>query len=260
MYSNVKSGVQIVTGAVEDHYLPTLEYASAIGILRPEFKLLRELAKRADPQKIRLSYKDMPHWDLWFERLQDMRAEEAVAAWWKRAAKDGHSLDDIIGWAAEEGHRPGIGAFGEIPQRILSNPVALSKFADFERVRAARVWQAGGMADLFKFSVGTTDNTVAGHIAHALDVTRWDGTTPPIATLTIDEYAYVWPTVWMGPNQSDTVLDDMSNDIKWRAILKSPYLDFGNPDAWRPAWLLGRIWGMKNQDGSYGVHLFHATD
>ena len=251
---NLKTGVQLLTGATEDNYLPVLEYGSAIGVTRSEYQKLKDLARLANPDKIRLSYKDMPHWDLWFETLQHLSAEDAVAVWWKTATKDGNTLNDIISWATRHGFRPGIGAFGEIPARLLNNPVSMRKFADFELVRAYRIWQAGGEADLFKFSVGTLNNEIASYIAHALDVTRWDGDTPPIATLTIDEYAYGWPTAWMGPNQSDVVQDGASNDEKWAAILKTPYLDFSDPAAWRPAWLVGRIWGMENQDGSYGIH------
>ena len=44
-----------------------------------------------------------------------------------------------------------------------------------------------------------------------------------------------------------------SIEDKFNALLKTPHPDFSNPAAWRPAWLIGRPWGMDNGDGTYGI-------
>lgn len=249
-----KTGFQILPGAVENHLNPAMQVGpSMVGVLEESWDWVKVVAQRTDPAVTKIYYKDLPDWSLWFDRLRHMPAEDAVTVWWDQAKRSGDTLDDMIGWAAAEGHRLVIGAFGEMHADMLNNPAALSQFADFERERAIRTWSRGGMASLFKFSTGTVTPERIRHIAHALDVCRWNGNDEPIAVFCIDEYAAIWPTTWMGPNQTDILPPDATRDQKFDALLDTPHPDFGDLAAWRPAWLVGRAWGMDNRDGTYGI-------
>ena len=184
----------------------------------------------------------------WYTDLRGLTIRDQVQTWLNLAVKDGIPLVDLID--RMHPHRPNIQVFNE-PHGVLNDMIAMYEYARFSAAMAERIWDLGGRAAVGGFSTGTLTRGRAAHMDRALHLCRGDS---PIATFEYHEYSPIWPTVWMGQNQSEGVPVDANNDAKWDAVMRSPFPDFSRRASWQPSYLFGRVFGHPNADGSYGIH------
>ncbi len=116
---------------------------------------------------------------------------------------------------------------------------------------AERIWDIGGKAAVGGFSTGTLNRQRVAHMEPMLELCRGGSA---ISTFEYHEYSPLWPSVWQGINQSEGVPITANNEAKWHAIMQAPFPDYSKPENWQPSYLFGRIFGLPNADGSYGIH------
>jgi hypothetical protein len=218
-----------------------------VGCTTENWDWIKKFAPLADPNITKLFL--MPvhvGWDRWFNELSKMPPMDAAARWAEMAHRLDDSLEDMIGWAAAHGHRLVVSGLGEIHHTILDDGNALRALADFERARALWLWEKGGMASMFTFSTGNINRWRVAAIAHALDVCRYDYPGGPIGVFCDNEYGPIWPTWWLGRNQTDDIPVDaeIDDELLFSHGFEDPHPDYADLARIRPGWLMGRLWLM----------------
>ena len=224
--------------------------APVVGFTRTIWDLRGRLAELIQPGS-RLYYRPLhagkgaPDWNA---DLSHLGLEAQVDKWFKLFVKDGMDFEEFV--RDVDGHRAIIETFNE-PKGVLNDMQKMWAYSEFNAALAERIWEMGGQAAVGGFSTGTLDRTRVAHMEPMLDVCRG---AHPIALFKYNEYAPIWPAVWLGRNQSHGIAIDATNEEKWAAVWREPLPTFDDPHDLLPAYLIGRNMGLPflREDTSVG--------
>lgn len=225
--------------------------APVVGFTRTIWDLRGRLAELVGQGTGRLYYRPLhagrgaPDWS---EDFAHRTLEYQVDKWFELFVKDGMDFEEFINDL--DGHRPLIQIFNE-PRGVLNDMPKMWAYSEFSAALAKRIWHLGGQAALGGWSTGVLNRGRVAHMEPMLAVCRGDN---PIAVFEYHEYAPIWPAVWLGRNQSESVPVEATNDEKWAAVWRDPVPMFTDPHDYLPAYLIGRNMGLPflREDTSVG--------
>jgi hypothetical protein len=186
-----------------------------------------------------------------FSDIANLPFDQQRDRWLAACVKDGISLARVLDDMRVKDKRPIIQLFNE-PTEVLGDDDMLRRYDDFSYSMAEFLGaQMDATAALWGGGTGWFTQRIVDRIPGILAATnKQDG----FCYLEYHRYTPIGPHVWMGANQSHGLTGDEDEATKWEYITRH---DWGQPITSKaelvPAWLGERIWGIANDDGSYGL-------
>jgi hypothetical protein len=235
-----------------EHIIRFGPYLPILGWTRVDIHDSRFLAEHAGGE---VYYRPLPFQNesnyLSFSHIANLPFDQQRDRWLAACVKDGIPLARVLDDMRANGKRPIIPLFNE-PTDILNDPeifvrydefsYEMSRFLGGQMGATAAIW-GGGTGWLHEYFI----EGMQGILEATNKIHGW-------CYLEYHRYTPIGPHVWMGANQSHGLTGDEDEATKWEYITRH---DWSQPITSKtelvPAWLGERIWGIANDDGSYGL-------